>query len=149
LPPSFIGQELQFFIKDGTRSYYTRKTEKARENESKEGDFLKLLGTKCVLARVCDIKEPILVLVLFVNRGHQGGRWGQDLVDKDEDGLFGGELNALADHVYELAHSQVGRNQVLFLVDCLDIGLVNLLANDLKKLSDGELVFHMAINGNC
>lgn len=109
-----------------------KKTEKAKENESKEGGFLKLLGSECVLARVCDIKEPILVLVLFVNRGHQCGCWGQDFVDKDEDGLFGGELDALADHVYELAHSQVGRNQVLLLVDSLDIGLVNLLTNDLK-----------------
>lgn len=46
---------------------------------------------------------PIFVLVLFVDRGHERGCWWEDLVDKDEDGLVGGQLDALADDVDELA----------------------------------------------
>ena len=37
---------------------------------------------------------------------------GDVVVDKDEDGLLGREANALADHVGELPHAQVGGDQV-------------------------------------
>jgi len=36
-----------------------------------------------------EMNIPILILVLLVNRTHErGSRW-QDLIDEDEDGLFG------------------------------------------------------------
>lgn len=78
-----------------------------------------------------DVKKPILILVLLIDRAHQrGGRW-QDLVDEDEDGLLGRELDALADDVDELTDSQVGRNQVLLLVDGRNVGFLGLFADDL------------------
>jgi len=78
-----------------------------------------------------DVKESILVLVLFVDAAHECGSWWQDLVDEDEDGLFWGELDALADNVDELADSKVCWNQVLLLIDGCDVRLLDLLANDL------------------
>lgn len=48
-------------------------------------------------------RVPILVLVLFVDRGHERSCWWEDLIDKDEDRLVGGQLDALADDVDELA----------------------------------------------
>ena len=73
---------------------------------------------------------PVLVLVLLVNGRHQrGGRW-EHLVDEDEDGFLGRELDALADYVDELAYSEVGGDQVLLLVDGRDVGLLDLLADD-------------------
>ena len=68
--------------------------------------------------------------MLLVDTAHErGSRW-QDLIDEDEDGLLGGELNALADYVDELTDSQVGGNEVLLLVDRRDIRLLHLLADD-------------------
>ena len=55
--------------------------------------------------------------MLLVNGAHQGRGRRQDLVDEDEDGLFGRELDALADDVDELADGQVGGDQILLLVD--------------------------------
>lgn len=45
--------------------------------------------------------------MLLVDRAHQCRRRGQDLVHKDEDGLFRGELDSFTDDVDELADSQV------------------------------------------
>jgi hypothetical protein len=83
-----------------------------------------------------DVQEAILVLVLLIYRAHEGGSGRQDLVDEDEDGLLRRQLNALADHVDELADGQVGRHQVLLLVDSRDIRLLHLLANNLRLLAD-------------
>lgn len=78
-----------------------------------------------------DVQEAVLVLVLLVDGGHERGGRRQDLVDEDEDGLLGRELDALADHVDELADGEVGGDQVLLLVDGRDVRLLHLLADDL------------------
>ena len=68
--------------------------------------------------------------MLLVDTAHErGSRW-QDLIDEDEDGLLGGELNALADYVDELTDSKVGGNEVLLLIDRCNIRLLDLLADD-------------------
>lgn len=59
--------------------------------------------------------------MLLVYRAHQSGSRGEDLIDEDEDGLLGRQLDALADHVDELADSEVGRDEVLLLVDGCDV----------------------------
>ena len=69
--------------------------------------------------------------MLLVDAAHEGGAWGQDLVDEDEDGLLGAQLDALADHVDELADGQVGWDQVLLLVDGRDVGFLDLFADHL------------------
>lgn len=73
---------------------------------------------------------PILVLVLLVDAAHEGGGGRQDLVDEDEDGLLGGQLDALADDVDELADGEVCGHEVLLLVDGRDVRLLDLLADD-------------------
>lgn len=88
------------------------------------------LGTETegVLARVGDVQEAILILeqsqsvkfqvhiaslrgmylVLFVDAAHECGSRRQHLINEDEDGLLWGELDALADNIYELADGEVG-----------------------------------------
>lgn len=78
-----------------------------------------------------DVQEAVLVLVLLVNAAHEGGSGRQDLIDEDEDGLLGAELDALADNVDELSNGEIGGHQVLLLVDCGDIRLLDLFADDL------------------
>lgn len=80
---------------------------------------------------VRDVQEPVLVLVLLVDGAHQRSSWGKDLVDEDEDGLLRAELDALANHVDELAHGEICWNEILLLVDSSDVGLLDLLADDL------------------
>ena len=79
-----------------------------------------------------NVKETILVLVLLVYRAHQSRGRGENLIDEDEDGLFGREFDPLPDNIDELAHGQVGRDQVLLLVDGRDVRLLDLLADDLS-----------------
>ena len=65
--------------------------------------------------------------MLFVNAAHERGSEWQDFVDKDEDCLFRGELDALANHVYKLTHGQIRWHQVLFLVDRRDVAFLDFL----------------------
>jgi hypothetical protein len=74
---------------------------------------------------------PVLVLVFLVDAAHKGGCWGKHLVDEDEDGLLGGELDSLADDVDELTDGQIGGDKVLLLVDGRNVALLDLFANDL------------------
>lgn len=64
-------------------------------------------GAKGVFTRVGDVKEAIIILVLIVDCGHEGSGGGKDLIDEDKDGLFGGELDALADDIDKLTDGQV------------------------------------------
>ena len=73
---------------------------------------------------------PVLVFVLLVDAAHQRGGGRQDLINKDEDGLLGGQLDALADNVHELANREVGRHEVFLLVDRRDVRLFDLLADN-------------------
>lgn len=82
---------------------------------------------------VRDVQEPVLVLVLLVDGAHQRSSWGKDLVDEDEDGLLRAELDALANHVDELAHGEICWNEILLLVDSSDVRLLDLLADDLHS----------------
>src|ERR1700744_5419927 len=79
-------------------------------------------------------EESMTNLVLLVYGAHQRGGRRQHLVDKDEDGLLGRQLDALADDVDELADGQVGGDEVLLLVDGGNVRLFNLLADDLAAL---------------
>ena len=82
-----------------------------------------------------DVQESILILVLLVDRAHKRGGRRKDLVDEDEDGLLRAQLNALADHVHELADGEVGWDEVLLLVDGRDVRLLDLLADNLRLLA--------------
>lgn len=73
--------------------------------------------------------------MLLIDTAHKRGRGREDLVDEDEDGLLGRQLDALADDVDELADGEVGGDEVLLLVDGGDVGLFDLFADDLLMLS--------------
>ena len=75
--------------------------------------------------------------MLFIYRAHQSRCGRKDLIDEDEDGLLRGELDPLADHVDELAYGEIGRNEVLLLIDSCDVRLLDLLADDLRIVSKG------------
>jgi hypothetical protein len=69
--------------------------------------------------------------VLLVDAAHECGGWREGLIDEDEDGFLGRQLDALADDIDELADRQVRGHQVLLLVDGGDVALFHLLADDL------------------
>jgi hypothetical protein len=48
--------------------------------------------------------------MFFIDTAHERGGWWQDLIDEDEDGLLGRELDALANDIDELANSKVRRH---------------------------------------
>ena len=55
--------------------------------------------------------------VFLVDGAHEGSSRWQDLVNEDEDGLFGRELDALANNVDKLTNGKVCGDQVFLLVD--------------------------------
>lgn len=76
--------------------------------------------------------------MLLVDAAHKRGGGREHLVDKDEDGLLGGQLDALADDVDELTDGEVGGDEVLLLVDGRDVGLFDLFADDLSSRSSAS-----------
>jgi hypothetical protein len=78
--------------------------------------------------------------VFLIDAAHQGGSWGKNLVDEDEDRLLGRELDALADNVDELANCEICWDQVFLLVDSCDVGFFDFLADDLhdRRISNAE-----------
>ncbi len=64
-------------------------------------------------------------MVVIVRTG-----WWQNVVDEDEDGLLGAQLDSLSDHVDELPRREVARHQVLLLVDVRNVAPASLLDND-------------------
>jgi hypothetical protein len=70
---------------------------------------------------VRDVQKSVLILVLIIDAAHQSGCRRQNLVDEDEDGLLGAELDTLANDIYELTDSQIGGDEVLLLVDSSDV----------------------------
>ena len=95
-----------------------------RQNKSRVGWVFRAEG---VLARIRYIEETIFVpkekltrlvkgpqwkqigyrLVLFINRAHECRRWWKYLVYKNENGLFGRQLDPFPNHINELTNSQV------------------------------------------
>ena len=73
--------------------------------------------------------------MFLVDAAHEGGCGRQNFVDEDKDGLFGSKLDALADDVAELADGQVGRHEIFLLVYGRDVGLLDLLTDDLNPVS--------------
>ena len=106
--------------------------------ESASSPKLVTYHLQCCERYIRDVQETILILVLLVDAAHEcGGGW-QNLVDEDEDRLLRAELDALADHVDELAHRQVGGDQVLLLVDGRDVALLHLFADHLVGGVSGD-----------
>jgi len=79
-----------------------------------------------------DVQESILVLVLVVDTAHKRSSRRQDLIDEDEDGLLWAELDSLANNIDELTNCQIGGDEVLLLVDCCNVGLLDFLTDDLE-----------------
>lgn len=73
--------------------------------------------------------------MLLVNTTHQRRGRRKHLIDKDENRLFGRQLDALADDVHELADGEVCGDKVFLLVDRRDIGFLDFFADDLSILS--------------
>lgn len=72
--------------------------------------------------------------MLVVNTAHQSRSGWQHLIDEDENGLLGTELDSLANNIDELADSQVCGDEVLLLVDGCDVGFLDFLADDLEGM---------------
>merc|ERR1719359_168351 len=86
-------------------------------------------GAECILPTIHYVEEPVLVLVLLVDGGHQRSCGGQNVVHKDEDGLLRTELDTLADNVDKLPDSEICGHEVLLLVDVRDVAFLCLLNN--------------------
>ena len=71
--------------------------------------------------------------MLFVDAAHQRRGRGQHLIDEDEYGLFGRELDALADDIDELADSKIGGDKVFLLVNSGNVALFDLFTDDLVE----------------
>lgn len=60
-----------------------------------------------VFVRECYIEEEVFIVVLLVERPH-GGRGGRnDVVDKEEQRVFGPQVDALPDQEVELPDGQI------------------------------------------
>ena len=106
--------------------------------------------SKGALGAVHDIEESVNILVLVIDRTHKSCRGGHRVLDKDEYGLFGTQLNTLPNDVpaapkdtrttkihpcykntdpngaylHKLSDGEICRDQILFLVNVRNVRLV-------------------------
>lgn len=73
----------------------------------------------------------LVVAAYLVQGTHRGGCGRNDVANEKEERILGTQMDAFADQKVELADGQVGRHQVLLLVQITDVGLGRLLDNDL------------------
>uniref|UniRef100_A0A7S0DNS9 Uncharacterized protein n=1 Tax=Amorphochlora amoebiformis TaxID=1561963 RepID=A0A7S0DNS9_9EUKA len=92
--------------------------------------FLSLKGTKSAFSAVGDIEEAIVILMLLIDLGHHSTSGREGIVYKDEDGFLRRQLNALSDHINELADGEIRRDQVLLLVNVDNIALFGLFTDN-------------------
>ena len=86
-------------------------------------------------ANIRDVQETVFILVLFVYAAHQGSSRWKNFIDEDEDGFLRRKLDALTDHIDKLAHGEIGRDKIFLLVDGGNVGLLDLLTDDLQRSS--------------
>lgn len=60
-----------------------------------------------IISALTSTYDIVHSLVFLVDRAHHGGSWRQNVVDKDEDGLLGRQLDSLSDHVDKLPDREV------------------------------------------
>lgn len=78
--------------------------------------------------------------MFLVDAAHESSGRRQHFVDEDENGFLWGKLDALADDVAELADCQVRGDKILLLVYGGDVGLFDLLTDDLPTVRHGLLL---------
>jgi len=88
-----------------------------------------LLCSKRGFTTVLNVQESIFVFLFFIDSTHESSVWRNGIGAKQKEGLFGSQLDALANNIMELADSQVGWNQVLLFVNIRNIGTIRLFAN--------------------
>lgn len=81
------------------------------------------------LVAVGDVEEEILLVMLLIESSHGGAGRGDDVVDKEEEGILGSEVDALADEEVELSDSEIRGDEVLLLVQVSNARLGRLLHN--------------------
>ena len=59
--------------------------------------------------------------MLFVDTAHQRRCRRQHLIDEDEDRFLRGELDPLSDDIDKLSDREIGRDEVLLLIDGGDV----------------------------
>lgn len=83
-----------------------------------------------VLIGESDVEEKVFVVVFLVQRSHGGRRGWDHVVDEEEEGIFGSQMDALPDEEVELAHGEVRRHQVLLLVEVTETSSRGFLDDD-------------------
>jgi len=81
------------------------------------------------LIAVGNVKEIVFLVVFLIECAHGGASWRNDVVDKEEQGVFGSQMNPFADQEVKLSHRQVGRNQILLFVQIANPGFRSFLNN--------------------
>jgi len=80
-----------------------------------------LIMSKSIFAAISNVQEAVLVLEVGVNLAHCRGGLRYGLVDEQEDGLLGRQLNALAYNPHELRDRNVVWHEELPLVNLGDL----------------------------
>ena len=77
----------------------------------------------------------------LVKRSHGGAGGRDDVVDEEEERVFGSEVDSFSDEEVELADGQVGRNQIFLFVQVADASLRRLLHNHRHAGQDNFILF--------
>lgn len=87
-------------------------------------------GSECIFSTVCHVQEAVLIFVFLINGGHHCSCGRKDIFHKDKNSLLSAKLYSLTNDIHKLPHSQISRNQVLFLVNVRNVTSFSLLHNN-------------------
>ncbi|GAV05016.1 hypothetical protein RvY_15207 [Ramazzottius varieornatus] len=93
-----------------------------------------LVSSKCVFSRETHVQKPILQGRTKVNFTYIRAALGKNLSNKEENGFFWGQLDALSNDPHELRYGNIAWHQVFPLVDLLYVTSRCLFHNNLNSV---------------
>ncbi|GMR40247.1 hypothetical protein PMAYCL1PPCAC_10442, partial [Pristionchus mayeri] len=81
------------------------------------------LCTVDTLLGVGHVEEEIFLVMILVELSHRGHRLRNDVVDEEEEGVLGTEIDSLSDEEVELSNCGVSRDEILLLVEILQLAV--------------------------
>lgn len=125
----------QKIVEKGAKELYKRSKKKEHVKSKTflmESTWSKQSISVDTFITVSYVEEIVFFMMFLIQSSHCSTSWGDNIVDKEKEGILWSQVNSLADQEVELANSQVWWDQVFLLIQITNSSFWCLFDNNLK-----------------